>query len=132
MWTFIHKLASPPHFYRYAAVMIPWFAAIGVPWQPVYGIYAGLVYCTGGLSAGRCISHHLRACSLGISVDDGVFNHGDCRGDRPHLAHQSCRMRSLLRPLHLGAWFTFLALVTGNGLGGNPCGEPGGNGVIQG
>ncbi len=29
MWTFFHKLASPPHFYRLSLVLAPWFAIPG-------------------------------------------------------------------------------------------------------
>ena len=41
MWKFFHKLASPPHFYRIARIMVPWFAVPGLL-LIAYGTYAGL------------------------------------------------------------------------------------------
>jgi len=41
MWTWFHKLSSPPHFYRVAGKMVPWFA-----WPAALLIVAALV---GGL-----------------------------------------------------------------------------------
>ena len=42
MWTWFHKLASPPHFYRIAGKVIPWFS-----WPALIlillGLYGGLV-----------------------------------------------------------------------------------------
>ena len=41
MWTFLHQLASPPHFYRLARSLIPWLT---VPAYALllYGTFAGL------------------------------------------------------------------------------------------
>ena len=39
MWKFFHQLASPPHFYRLAAVFSPWFALPGIA-LITYGVYA--------------------------------------------------------------------------------------------
>ena len=41
-WTWFHKLASPPHFYRIAGRLVPWF---GIPavLLTAAGIYGGLV-----------------------------------------------------------------------------------------
>ena len=41
MWKFIHKLASPPHFYRLAAKMVPWLVVPGLLLVG-YATYAGL------------------------------------------------------------------------------------------
>ena len=41
MWTFLHKLSSPPFFYELAAKMIPWFAASSMV-LIAYGTIAGL------------------------------------------------------------------------------------------
>ena len=41
-WTWFHKLASPPHFYRIAGKMIPWFA-IPAALLIAGGLYGGLV-----------------------------------------------------------------------------------------
>ncbi len=45
-WTWFHKLASPPHAYRIAARLLPWFA-----WPAgaliAVGLYGGLVLAPG-------------------------------------------------------------------------------------
>ena len=41
MWNFLHRLASPPHFYDLSAKMIPWFVVPGLA-LIAYGTYAGL------------------------------------------------------------------------------------------
>ena len=41
MWKFIHKLASPPHFYSLAPKLVPWFTVPGLL-LVAYGTYAGL------------------------------------------------------------------------------------------
>ena len=43
MWQFLHKMASPPHFYSLSAKMIPWFYATGVA-AVLYGTVAGLFF----------------------------------------------------------------------------------------
>src|SRR5690606_24377301 len=43
MWTFLHKLASPPYFYKLAASMIPWLAVAGLVLVG-YGTVAGLFF----------------------------------------------------------------------------------------
>ena len=91
--------------------MIPWFA---VPGAVLIGM-APSPGCSRArrLSAGRCVSHHLRARARCLPVDDGLHGHGDVRGHRSHLADEAraCRRRGRAP---LGAWFTFLALATGS------------------
>ena len=41
-WTWFHKLASPPHVYRIAGQLLPWFAIPAVALLAA-GIYGGLV-----------------------------------------------------------------------------------------
>ena len=41
MWKLFHQLASPPHFYRIAAILIPWFMVPALL-LIAYGTYAGL------------------------------------------------------------------------------------------
>jgi heme exporter protein C len=72
-WTWFHRFGSPPHFYRIAGTLIPWFA-----WPAVL--------CSVGLVAGRrsrrpttsratfriiCV----HAPSAGVA--DGVHRHGE-------------------------------------------------------
>jgi heme exporter protein C len=42
MWTWFHKLASPPHFYRIAGYWIPVFGVLAAAALAV-GLYGGLV-----------------------------------------------------------------------------------------
>jgi heme exporter protein C len=43
MWTWFYRLASPPHVYRVAAALTPWFLGLAVI-AVGYGAIAGLVY----------------------------------------------------------------------------------------
>ncbi len=112
MWKFIHKLASPPHFYRFSGKIIPWFAGIGVL-LVVYGTYAGLFLAPADYQQGdafRIIYVHVPAAYLSmmaysimaVSAAIGLIW-------RIKLSHA---VAAAAAPL--GAWFTFLALVTGS------------------
>ena len=112
MWTFLHKLASPPHFYGLAAKIIPWFAGIAVL-LIVYGTYAGLFSAPADYQQGdafRIIYVHVPAAYLSmlaymvmaISAGIGLIW-------RMKLAHAVAAGAA-----PLGAWFTFLALITGS------------------
>lgn len=112
MWKFIHKLASPPHFYRIAASMLPWFAIPGLLLIG-YGTYAGLFVAPADYQQGdafRIIYVHVPAAYLSmmaymvmaISAGIGLIW-------RLKLAHA---VSAAAAPL--GAWFTFLALATGS------------------
>ncbi len=46
MMTFFHKLASPPHFYRLAGTLTPWFGWVALA-LILYGLYGGLVVSDG-------------------------------------------------------------------------------------
>ncbi|MGI9265626.1 MAG: heme ABC transporter permease [Gammaproteobacteria bacterium] len=112
MWTFLHKMASPPHFYALAAKIIPWFAGIGVI-LIAYGTYAGLFFAPPDYQQGdafRIIYVHVPAAYLSmlaymvmaIAAGIGLIW-------RMKLAHAVAAGAA-----PLGAWFTFLALVTGS------------------
>lgn len=112
MWTFLHKLASPPHFYELAARMIPWFYVTGLL-AVTYGSIAGLFFAPVDEEMGhgfRIIYVHVPAAYLSMAaymvmaVAAGIgliwrmkLAHAVAAGTAP-----------------LGAWFTFLALVTGS------------------
>ncbi|MDJ0905334.1 MAG: heme ABC transporter permease [Woeseiaceae bacterium] len=112
MWKFIHQLASPPHFYRIAAKMIPWFMVpalllIG------YGTYAGLFLAPMDYQQGdafRIIYVHVPSAYLSmmaymvmaISAGIGLIW-------RIKLSHA---VAAAAAPI--GACFTFLALATGS------------------
>ena len=112
MWTFLHKLASPPHFYRLAAQLIPWLA---VPAAVLigYGTFAGLFVAPPDYQQGdafRIIYVHVPAAYLSLlayvvmaaAAGIGLIW-------RMKLAHA---VAAAAAPL--GAWFAFLALATGS------------------
>ncbi len=112
MWKFFHKLASPPHFYRIAESLLPWFAIPGLLLIG-YGAYAGLFVAPPDYQQGdafRIIYVHVPAAYLSmmaymvmaISAGIGLIW-------RMKLAHA---VSAAAAPL--GAWFTFLALATGS------------------
>ena len=112
MWKFLHKLASPPHFYRIAEKMIPWFAVPALA-LIAYGTYAGLFVAPPDYQqkdAFRIIYVHVPSAYLSmmaymimaISAGIGLIW-------RMKLAHA---VAAAAAPL--GAWFTFLALATGS------------------
>jgi len=112
MWTWFHKLASPPHFYAISARMIPWLAAPGIA-LIAYGAYAGLFLAPADYQQGdafRIIYVHVPAAYLSmmaymvmaVSAGIGLIW-------RIKLSHA---VAAAAAPL--GAWFTFLALMTGS------------------
>jgi len=112
MWTFFHKLASPPHFYRLSALMLPWFAIAGAVLIG-YGTYAGLFVAPADYQQGdafRIIYVHVPAAYLSmmaymvmaIAAGIGLIW-------RIKLAHAVAAGAA-----PIGAWFTFLALATGS------------------
>ena len=112
MWKFFHKLASPPHFYRLAAILIPWLAVPGLL-LIAYGTYAGLFIASPDYQQGdafRIIYVHVPSAYLSMmaymfmAVGGGIGLIW-----RMKLAHA---VGAAAAPL--GAAFCFLALVTGS------------------
>jgi heme exporter protein C len=112
MWKWFHKLASPPHFYAISAKMIPWLAVPGIL-LVAYGSWAGLFVAPPDYQQGdafRIIYVHVPAAYLSmmaymimaISAGIGLIW-------RIKLSHA---VAAAAAPL--GAWFTFLALMTGS------------------
>jgi heme exporter protein C len=112
MWKFIHQMASPPHFYRIAASIIPWLVVPGLLLAG-YGAYAGLFLAPPDYQQGdafRIIYMHVPSAYLSmvaymimaISAGIGLIW-------RIKLSHA---VAAAAAPL--GAWFTFLALATGS------------------
>ena len=112
MWTFFHKLASPPHFYRLAARMIPWFAVSGLALIG-YGTVAGLFFAPPDYQQGdafRIIYVHVPAAYLSLmAYSTMAIAAGIGLIWRMKLAHA---VAAAAAPI--GAWFTFLALATGS------------------
>lgn len=112
MWTVLHKLASPPHFYGLSARMIPWFLGAGLLLM-IYGTYAGLFLAPPDYQQGdafRIIYVHVPAAYLSMMAY-GVMAIAAGIGLiwRMKLAHAVAAGAA-----PLGAWFTFLALATGS------------------
>lgn len=112
MWTFFHKLASPPHFYRIAARWIPWLAGLGLA-LIAYGVVAGLFFAPPDYQQGdafRIIYVHVPAAYLSIMAYS-VMAIAAAIGLiwRMKLAHAVAAGAA-----PIGAWFTFLALATGS------------------
>ncbi len=112
MWTWLHKFASPPHFYRLAGRLIPWtgaFAAVLL----AYGLYGGLVLAPPDYQMGdgfRIIYVHVPSAWMSLftyvlmatAAAIGLIW-------RIKLAHA---VAAACAPL--GASFTALALITGS------------------
>ncbi|HUO96568.1 MAG TPA: heme ABC transporter permease [Steroidobacteraceae bacterium] len=116
-WTWFHKLASPPHFYRIAGKMIPWFA-IPAALLIGFGIYGGLVRAPADYQQGdafRIIYVHAPSAwlslmcysTMAISAAVGLI----WRIKLSHALAAACAP--------IGASFTLLALATGS-LWGKP------------
>ena len=68
MWTWFHKLASPPHFYRLAGLWMPWFLGSAVVLM-VVGLYSGVVLAPADYQQGdafRIIYVHVPAAYLSL------------------------------------------------------------------
>jgi len=111
MWKWFHKLASPPHFYRVAGVLVAWFA-----WPAflliVAGLYGGLVLAPPDYQQGdafRIIYVHAPSAwmslmvyvLMALSAAIGLI----WRIKISHAVAASCAP--------IGASFTFAALATG-------------------
>lgn len=112
MMTFFHKLASPPHFYRLAGTLTPWFGWVALA-LILYGLYGGLVQAPPDYlqkDAFRIIYVHVPSAymslfvyvTMAIAAAVGLIWHIKLA----HAVAASCAP--------LGASFTFLALATGS------------------
>ena len=98
MWTWFHKLASPPHFYRTAAILSPWLAVPGlalIAWGAWQGLFVVPMDYQQG-DAFRIIYVHVPSAYLSLIW-------------RMKLAHAVAASAA-----PIGAAFTFLALATGS------------------
>jgi len=112
MWTFFQQLASPPHFYRLARSLIPWFAYPALL-LIAYGTYTGLFVAPTDYQQGdayRIIYVHVPAAYLSLMAYMFMAVSGAIGLIwRMKLAHA---VAAAAAPL--GAAFTFLALATGS------------------
>jgi heme exporter protein C len=110
-WTWFHRLGSPPHIYRIAGTLTPWFA-----WPAglliVAALYSGLVLAPPDYQQGegfRILYVHAPSAWLAVMIY-GVMASAAAVGLiwRMKVAHAvaaSCA--------GVGAWFTVVSLVTG-------------------
>ena len=116
-WTWFHRLGSPPHFFRIAGKMIPWFAWLAA-FTGVAGLVGGLGLAPPDYQQGegyRIIFVHVPAAVLSttayavmaIAAGVGLIW-------RMNVAHAVAASSAAV-----GAWFTFVALATGS-LWGRP------------
>ena len=110
-WTWLHKFASPPHAYRLAGRLAPWFG-----WPAflliVAGLYGGLVLAPADYQQGdafRILYVHAPSAwmsmfiyaTMSVAAAIGLIW-------RIKLAHAVAAASA-----PVGAWFTFVALTTG-------------------
>tara|TARA_R110002096_G_scaffold161007_4_gene327404 strand:- start:6797 stop:7543 length:747 start_codon:yes stop_codon:yes gene_type:complete len=112
MWTFFHRLASPPHFYRFSASLIPWLLVPGLL-LIAWGTYQGLFVAPPDYQQGdafRIIYVHVPAAYLSMMAYMFMAVGGAIGLIwRMKLAHA---VGAAAAPI--GAAFTFLALATGS------------------
>ncbi|MGQ0501488.1 MAG: heme ABC transporter permease CcmC [Panacagrimonas sp.] len=111
MWTWFHRLASPPSFYRFAQTLAPWLGAAAALLLG-YGLVAGLWFAPRDYQQGdafRIIYVHVPAAALSLSLYMGMAIAGVIALVwRLKLAE--CAITALAP---VGASFTALALATG-------------------
>ena len=117
MWAFLHKFASPPHFYRLAGVLAPWLGWICLGLM-VGGLYGGLVAAPPDYQQGesyRIIFVHVPSAWLSL------FVYVVMAGASAIALVWRIKLAEVvaIESAPIGASFTFLALVTGS-LWGKP------------
>ena len=112
MWTFFHKLASPPHLYRISGAMMPWLAGLALLLL-AWGTYGGLVLAPPDYQQGdafRIIYVHVPAaylsmmCYVVIAVASAIGL----------VWRMKAAFAVAAAAAPIGASFTFLALATGS------------------
>jgi heme exporter protein C len=110
-WTWFHRLASPPHIYRIAGTLTPWFA-----WPAglliVVALYGALVLAPPDYQQGdgfRIIYVHAPAAWLSLMIYSTMASAAAIgliwRMKVAHAVAASCAA--------IGAWFTVASLITG-------------------
>ena len=117
MWAFLHRFASPPHFYRLAGVLAPWlgWTCLGLM---AGGLYGGLVAAPPDYQQGesyRIIFVHVPSAWLSL------FVYVVMAGASAIALVWRIKLAEVvaIESAPIGASFTFLALVTGS-LWGKP------------
>lgn len=112
MWTWFHKLSSPPHFYRLSASLIPWFGWFAAA-LIIASLYGGLVMAPADYQQGdgfRIIYVHVPSAMLSLFIYTFMATAAAIgmiwRMKLAHAVAVACAP--------IGASITFLALATGS------------------
>ncbi|TXH03492.1 MAG: heme ABC transporter permease [Nevskiaceae bacterium] len=111
MWTWFHRLASPPTFYRLADRLVPWLGLLAAGLLG-YGIFGGLLLAPADYQQGdafRIIYVHVPAAALSLSV----YVLMAAAGAVAVIWRIKLAECVLVAAAPIGASFTALALVTG-------------------
>lgn len=111
MWTWFHRLASPPTFYRLAERWLPWVGALAALFIG-YGLFGGLVLAPADYQQGeafRIIYVHVPAAALSLSIYTGMA----VAGAVALIWRIKLAECVLVACAPVGASLTVLALVTG-------------------
>ena len=117
MWAFLHRFASPPHFYRLAGTLAPWLGWICLGLM-AGGLYGGLVVAPPDYQQGesyRIIFVHVPSAWM------SMFIYVVMAGASAVALSWRIKLAEIvaIESAPIGASFTFLALVTGS-LWGKP------------
>jgi len=112
MRQFFHKCGSPKYFYRFAGNMLPWLVVLTVILF-AYGLTAGLYLAPADFQQGdgfRIIYVHVPAAFMSIAV----YSFMALAAAVGFIWRMKLSDVMLKVAAPIGAWFTFLALVTGS------------------
>jgi heme exporter protein C len=117
MWTWFHRLASPPHTYRFAGQCLPWLAA-GAAIAIGYGLVAGLAFAPPDYQQGDAFRIiYVHAPSAWISL--AAYTVMAVAGAVALIWRMKIGFAVAAAAAPIGASFTLVALVTGS-LWGRP------------
>ncbi len=111
MWTWFHRLASPPSFYRFADRLAPWLLASGlllIGWAAWLGLFVAPADYQQG-DAFRIIYVHVPAAALSLSIYTAM----SVAGAIALIWRMKLAEVAVVTAAPIGASFTALALVTG-------------------
>ncbi|MDB5988217.1 MAG: heme transporter permease [Nevskia sp.] len=111
MWTWFHRLASPPSFYRFADLLAPWLLALALLLLAI-GTYAGLFLAPADYQQGdafRVIYVHVPAAALSLFV----YSLMAVSAAIALIWRMKLAECAVVAAAPIGASFTALALLTG-------------------
>jgi heme exporter protein C len=111
MWTWFHRLASPPSFFRFADLLAPWLYAVAAL-LIAGGVYGGLFMAPPDYQQGdafRIIYIHVPAAALSLAV----YSFMAVAGAIALIWRMKLAEAAVVSAAPVGASFTALALSTG-------------------